>query len=62
LPKPAAEVVERLAERQILAGVPVSRLHPQRPELVNLLLVAASECTTKDDMDALETGLKEVLR
>jgi glycine dehydrogenase subunit 1 len=62
LPKPAAEVVERLAERRILAGVPVSRLHPQRPELVNLLLVAASECTTKDDMDALETGLKEVLR
>jgi glycine dehydrogenase subunit 1 len=62
LPKPAAEVVERLAKRRILAGVPVSRLHPQRPELVNLLLVAASECTTKDDMDALETGLKEVLR
>ena len=49
-------------ERRILAGVPVSRLHPKRPELANLLLVAASECTTEDDMDALETGLKEVLR
>ena len=31
----------------ILAGVPVSRLHPKRPELANLLLVAASECTTE---------------
>src|SRR5207302_2251962 len=33
LPKPAAAVVERLAERRILAGVPVSRLHPKQPEL-----------------------------
>jgi len=62
LPKPAAEVVERLAERRILAGVPVSRLHPKRPELANLMLVAASECTTERDIAALEAGLKDVLR
>jgi glycine dehydrogenase subunit 1 len=62
LPKPAAEVTERLAERRILAGVPVSRLHPGRPELAHLLLVAASECTTDADVDALVGGLQEVLR
>jgi glycine dehydrogenase subunit 1 len=61
LPKPAADVVERLAERRILGGVPVSRLYPKLPELADLLLVAASECTTDADMDALVGALKEVL-
>ncbi len=62
LPKPAAATVERLAGRRILAGVPVSRLHPGRPELERLLLVAASECTTEAEMEALAGGLAEVLR
>lgn len=62
LPKPAAAVVESLAARRILGGVPVSRLHPGEPDLANLLLVTASECTTKEDMDALIDGLKEALR
>ena len=61
LPMPAAEAVEKLAAHRILAGVPVSRLHPGNPELANLLLVSATECTTKDDMDALCDGLKKVL-
>ena len=61
LPMPAAEVVEKLAAHRILGGVPVSRLHPKNPELANLLLVSATECTTKDDMDALVDGLKKVL-
>jgi glycine dehydrogenase subunit 1 len=62
LPKPAAPIVERLAERRILAGVPVSRLHPKRPELANLLLIAASECTTDADIEALVGGLQEAVR
>ena len=61
LPMPAAEAVEKLAAHRILAGVPVSRLHPRNPELANLLLVSATECTTKDDMDALVDRLKKVL-
>jgi glycine dehydrogenase subunit 1 len=62
LPKPAAEVVERLARLGILAGVPVSRLHPKQAELDHLLLIAASECTTETDIDALCARLAEVLR
>jgi glycine dehydrogenase subunit 1 len=54
--------VEDLAQRRILGGVPVSRLWPGRPELENLLLVAATETVTDDDMAALETALKEVLQ
>ncbi len=61
LPKPAAPVVEALAERGILAGVPASRFYPSYPELAEVLLLAATETTTEADMDALVAGLSEVL-
>lgn len=60
LPKPAAVVVDTLAARPLLAGVPVSRLYPGEPELQNLLLVTATELTTDKDMDALVHALDEV--
>ncbi|RDI55160.1 aminomethyl-transferring glycine dehydrogenase subunit GcvPA [Microvirga subterranea] len=60
LAKPAAEVVERLAEKGVLAGVPVSRLLP-KAGLDNLLLVASTEVNTDDDRAALAAALKEVL-
>jgi glycine dehydrogenase subunit 1 len=61
LPKPAGEVVEALAARRILAGVPVSRLYPDRPAVANLLIVAATEVNTNAEMDALAEALQEVL-
>jgi glycine dehydrogenase subunit 1 len=61
LPKDAAAIVERLAERRILAGVPVSRLIPKGPELANLLLVAATETTTADHIETFAAALEEVL-
>jgi glycine dehydrogenase subunit 1 len=61
LPRPAAEVVEELADRGILAGVPVSRLEPERPELADLLVVASTEINTDADRAAYVTALKEVL-
>ena len=60
LAKPAAEVVERLAEKGVLAGVPVSRLLPGAG-LDNLLLVASTEVNTDDDRAAFVAALKEVL-
>jgi glycine dehydrogenase subunit 1 len=62
LPRPAAPVVEALARRGILAGVPVSRFHPERDDLADLLLVAATETVTSDDIARLDAGLREVLR
>ncbi|NQV46818.1 MAG: aminomethyl-transferring glycine dehydrogenase subunit GcvPA [Rhodospirillaceae bacterium] len=61
LSKPAAGVVEALAAKGILGGVPVSRLYPGEKELENLLLVAATETTTDADMDALVAALGEEL-
>jgi len=61
LPKPAGPVVEALAKRGILGGVPASRLWPGEKALENLLLIAATETNTDQDMDALTVALKEVL-
>ena len=60
LPKPAASLVDELAKRPILAGVPVSRLYPDQPELANLLLVTVTELTTDADCAALVSALQEV--
>lgn len=61
LPKSAAEVVETLVEQGILAGVPAARLYAKTPEgLENILIIAATELVTDDDITALAQGLKEV--
>jgi glycine dehydrogenase subunit 1 len=61
LPRPAAPVVEALAERHILGGLPVSRLLPGEPAVENLLLLAATETATEQDMERLVANLKEML-
>ena len=61
LPRPAAEIVEALAVKGVLGGIPVSRFYPDRKELANLLLVAATEMVITEDMDRLEQGLREIL-
>ena len=62
LPKPAAPVLETLSKQGILGGVPVSRFYPGRADLADLLLVAATETVTEDDIARLDAGLREVLR
>ena len=62
LPKNAGTVVEALAKCGILGGVPGGRLFPKEHDLTNLMLVAASEMTTDEDMDRLVSGLTEVLK
>ncbi|MGI9478863.1 MAG: aminomethyl-transferring glycine dehydrogenase subunit GcvPA [Hyphomicrobiaceae bacterium] len=61
LPKAAAEVVEVLAARDILAGVPVSRLLPDDPALKNDLVVASTEINTDADRKCFAEALKEAL-
>ncbi|WCT78760.1 aminomethyl-transferring glycine dehydrogenase subunit GcvPA [Novosphingobium humi] len=61
LPKDAREVVDALAERDILGGVPLGRLYAETPALANGLLLTATECTSDEDIAALVAALKEVL-
>ncbi|MEN5083619.1 aminomethyl-transferring glycine dehydrogenase subunit GcvPA [Bosea sp. TWI1241] len=60
LSKPAAQVVEALAAKGILAGVPASRLLPGAG-LDDLLIVANTEVNTDEDRAAFVAALKEVL-
>jgi glycine dehydrogenase subunit 1 len=60
LPRPAAEVVEALAERGVIAGVPFSRLAPG-DGLDDVLLVAVTELTPDADLETLPQALAEVL-
>lgn len=62
VPGDAADVVEKLAGKGILAGVPVSRLEPENTELADLIVVAATEVNTADDRAAYAAALKEVLQ
>ena len=62
LPKNAELVVEQLAQAGIIAGVPGGRLWPGHPDLENLLIVAATERTTDEDITRLARGLEDALR
>ncbi len=61
LPGNAASIVDQLAAKGVLAGVPVSRLEPGKPELADLLVVASTEVNTDEDRAAFVAALKEVL-
>jgi glycine dehydrogenase subunit 1 len=60
LAKPAAQVVEALAQKGVLGGVPYSRLAPEAG-LDDLLLVASTEVNTDEDREALARALEEAL-
>ncbi|HYD27989.1 aminomethyl-transferring glycine dehydrogenase subunit GcvPA [Brevundimonas sp.] len=60
LPKNATDVVDALAQKGVLAGVPYGRLAPAAG-MDDVLLVAATETTTEAHIAALKTALAEVL-
>jgi glycine dehydrogenase subunit 1 len=61
LPKAAAPIVDALATKGVIAGVPASRLLPHDTSAANLLIVAATETSTDADFAAFESALKELL-
>ena len=58
LNKDARNVVRKLADKGILAGVSLGRLYPDNSDLAQGLLVAVTETTTNDDVEALATALE----
>lgn len=61
LGQPAAPVVEALAKKGVLGGIPLSRFYPDREEMRPLLLLCVTEMNSSDDIEQLMQGLKEVL-
>ncbi len=61
LPRPASEVVDELADRGVLAGVPASRLFDE-PDLENVLIVAATETNTDEQFDLYEAELRKAIQ
>jgi glycine dehydrogenase subunit 1 len=61
LPKPAAEVVDALLTKGVIAGVPASRLMPGEVAAKNLLIVAATELNSSEDGETFVAALTEVL-
>ncbi|MEZ5920535.1 MAG: aminomethyl-transferring glycine dehydrogenase subunit GcvPA [Parvularculaceae bacterium] len=61
LPKNASEIVEALAKKNVIAGVPGERIFPHDKAAHDLLIVAATECVSDDDIEAFAAGLKDVL-
>jgi glycine dehydrogenase subunit 1 len=59
LPKPASDVIEALARRNIVAGV---ALGEDYPELDDALLVCATETKTRADLDLFAAQMADALR
>ena len=60
LPVEARPAVHAMVERQVLGGVSLGRLYPGVEALQSGLVIAVTETATDEDIDALETALKEV--
>jgi glycine dehydrogenase subunit 1 len=61
LPKEARPVVRAMAERGVLGGVSLGRLYPGEAALETGLVVAVTETTDREDVEALAAALGEAL-
>lgn len=61
LGREARPIVRALADQEILAGVSLGRLYPGEAALQNGLVVAVTETTTAEDVEALATALEAAL-
>ncbi|MES1989745.1 MAG: aminomethyl-transferring glycine dehydrogenase subunit GcvPA [Pseudomonadota bacterium] len=61
LPRAASGIVDALVGKNVIAGLPASRLIPDDASVENLLIVASTEINTDDDRAAFVAALKEVL-
>jgi glycine dehydrogenase subunit 1 len=61
LPGEARPAVRAMAEKGVLGGVSLGRLYPGADALANGLVVAVTETTTEQDVEALARALEEAL-
>jgi glycine dehydrogenase subunit 1 len=61
LSKDARDVVRNLADKGVLGGVSLGRLYPDAPEIGGGLIVAVTETTSAEDVEAFAKALEEEL-
>ncbi|HXF54162.1 MAG TPA: aminomethyl-transferring glycine dehydrogenase subunit GcvPA [Hyphomicrobiaceae bacterium] len=61
VPADGRNVIDALARKGVLGGVPVARLEPERRELHDLIIVASTEINSEEDRAAYAEALGEVL-
>jgi glycine dehydrogenase subunit 1 len=61
VPGDGRDVIEKLAKKGVLGGVPLARLSPDNPDMRDLIVVASTEVNTDEDRAAYVAALKEVL-
>ena len=61
LGREARPIVRALADKGVLAGVSLGRLYPGEKDLENGLVVAVTETTTPEEVEALASALEEAL-
>lgn len=57
----AARLIDRLADKGVLGGVPVSRLVPGKAQLSDLIIIASTEINTEEDRIRYAQALRESL-
>ena len=57
----AARIIDKLVDKGVLGGVPVSRLIPGKSQVSDLIVVASTEINTDEDRAAYAKALAEVL-
>ena len=62
LPIEARPAVHAMVERKVLGGVSLGRLYPGEAGLANGLVIAVTETVTDQDIDALDSALREAVK
>ena len=62
LPINGETFIERMAEKSVLAGIPVSRLIKNNNNTDNLIVVASTETNTEEDINKYIEVANEVLK
>ena len=57
----ARQIVRDLADKGVLAGVSLARLYPDHDQLDDMMLVAVTETSNEEDIEALATALAKEL-
>ena len=61
VPMSAYDALQGLLDREVVGGVRASKLFPDNPELWNVIIAAATDCCSEEDVQLYVESLREIL-